>query len=278
MEKPKITTKFSIKELSLFLLVVFCFVCVPAFIMTYSSYIYFQINEEKIINNLKTYSQHIANELRHNLYADIYFCRIFHEYNLSELKNPNSNIDDTIVFCKKLKEKYKDSINFVVLTNDGEIKYNSNPGIYNYPSQTWFEAYHYVKYNYSASQELLNNGESGNEEALKDIFGPHVLSRTFKALYTENIYSLVWGDYSGKHLPGGIYTFKWGGFFVFISKELLDDISTHLKNITLEYSSDKNIIAGLYNPKNKENPLWTIANLSNKQELEKVLNASKKLY
>ena len=65
------TTKFSIKELLLFFLVVFCFVCVPAFILSYSLYIYLQIDEEKIINNLKTYSQHMANELRHNLYADI---------------------------------------------------------------------------------------------------------------------------------------------------------------------------------------------------------------
>ena len=272
MEKQK-TTKFSIKEPLLFLLVIFCFVCVPAFITTYSSYIYFQINEEKIVNNLKTYSQHIANELRRNIKAVKYFCRIFHEYNLNELKVPNSNIDNCINYCKELKTKYGDKINFVVLTNDGEIKYNSCPNIYNHPSKTWYEAYHYVKYYYSASPELLGNGETGNEEALKEIFGPLTLSRTFRSLCNESVYNLVLGGYSEKYLPGGVYTFKWGGFFVFISKELLNDI-THLKNIIKEYSSDNNIIVGLYNPQNQKDSIWTINNLSNKQELERVLNDS----
>ena len=267
MSKPQTTTKYSIKEIFLFLLVVFCFVCVPAFIISYSTYIYFQINEEKIISNLKSYTQHITNELRYNLYADKYFCRLFHEYTLKEF---DSNIENTINYCKKLKGEYGANIDFVVLTNDGEIKYNTNPTIYNHPSKTWHDAYHHVKYYHSPIIKLYLTGKRGNSNALKEIFGPNTLAKTFGALYKENIYSLVWGDYSGKHSPGGVYTFKWGGFFVFISKELLNDI-VHFKNTIQKYSTDKDIITGLFNPKNSDNSIWTNINLNNKQELVKVL-------
>ena len=272
MNKEYIITKNQIKDYLRFFLIIFCFVCIPAIILTYSFYRYYQINEEKIISGLKTYNQHLISELRRNVSAEKYFCRIFNEYNLKELDKPDSNFKDSVDFCTKLKKEYGNRIDFVVLTNDGEIRYNTNPRIYNYSKNIWYDAYHFAKHYFSPSEELLNKGARGNGQALKTIFGVHFIPRTIRALYLENIYSLIWGDYSGEHLPGGVYTFKWGGFFVFISKDLLNDIA-HLKNNIIEYSSDNNIIAGLFDIRKVSDSIWTNKNIKNYEEL--IINLKK---
>ncbi|MBR4330764.1 MAG: hypothetical protein IKP71_13055, partial [Candidatus Riflebacteria bacterium] len=199
-----------------FILVIFCFVGIPAFILSYTVYSYYQTNEEQIINNLKTYAQHITNELRRNADAEHYFCRIFREYNDKELNNPDSNIDGCIDFCKNFKEQFGEKIDFVVLTNKGEIKYNSNPNLYNHDEKVWYDAFHFAKYNYALINDLYEKGYSGDVKALKKIFGSQTIYRNLKALYDENIYTLIWGDYKGNIPPGGVYSFRWGGFFVFI--------------------------------------------------------------
>ena len=254
-----------------FLLVVFCFVGIPAFILSYSVYRYYQTNEEQIINNLKTYAQNVSSELRRNADAERYFCRIFNEYNFNEINNPDSNIESCINYCKKNKERYGDKIDFVVLTNEGEIKYNSNSSYYNHPKEIWHKAYHFVKFNYAKIPELIGKGESGNVNALKEIFGFQTIYRSVNALYNENVYSLVWGDYTGKIPPGAVYSFKWGGFFVFISKELLKE-ATHLKYCLLDYFLNTNATLGLYNSKDLNKLFWSNKTIDNEHEVRELLD------
>ena len=97
----------SLKKYLKFILIIFCFVGIPAFILSYSVLRYFQIKENQLINNFKTESYRITGELRRNLVAEKYFCSLFHEYNLIELNNKKSNIDNTIDWCKKLKTFYQ---------------------------------------------------------------------------------------------------------------------------------------------------------------------------
>ena len=265
------TIKSNMKKYSIFFLVIFCFVAVPAFILSYSVYRYFQSNEELIVNDLKSYTQHMANELRRNISAEKYFCRVFHEYNLSELSKPDSNIEDCINFCKDFKDKYKNDIDFVVLTNESNIKFNSNPNTYKHSEKIWSDAFHFIKYNYALSPDLLGKGEKGDLEALKEIFGFQTINNTLNTLYTETIYSLIWGDYSGKIPPGGVYSFKWGALFVFISKNLLFDI-VHLKYNILDFSTNINITTGLYNTRNINDSIWTNKPLDNISEIKNILN------
>ncbi len=254
-----------------FILVVFCFVCVPAFILSYSVYRYFQTNEEQIISDLKTYSQHITNELRSKVDAERFFCSVFHEYYLKEIDNPDSNIEASVSFCKKFKEYFGDKIDFVVLTNEGEIKYNSNPKLYDHSQRVWYKAYHFAKFNYTLVPELLNNGECGDINALKEVFGQQTLYRNIKAFYDENIYTLMWGDSTGNIMPGAVYSLRWGGFFVFISKELLKDI-VHLKYYIKEYSLNTNFTLGLYNYQDINKSFWTNKAINNELDVRRLLS------
>lgn len=265
------TIKSNLKKYSLFFLVIFCFVAVPAFILIYSVYRYYQTNEELIVNDLKLHIQRLKNELRHNISTESYFCGVFHDYNLNELNKPDSNINDCIHFCKNFKDRYKNDIDFVVLNNESEVMYNSNPSVYNHSKDTWSDAFHFIRFNYALIPELLGKGEKGDFNALKKIFGFQTIQRNLGDLYIENQYSLIWGDYSGKISPGGIYSFKWGGFFVFISRNLLSDIS-HLKYNILDFFSNTSITTGLYNVKNISESLWTNKPLDNKLEIINILN------
>ena len=249
------TIKSNLKKYSLFFLVIFCFVCIPAFILIYSVYRYYQTNEELIFNDLKLHIQHMKNELRRNISPEKYFCSIFHDYNISELNKPNSNIDDCINFCKSLKDRFN-KIDFVVINNESEIIYNSNPTLYKHTKEIWSDAYNFIRFKYALIPELLGKGEKGNFAALKEIFGAQTIQRNLEDLYRETTFSLIWGDYSGRIPPGGIYTFKWGGLFVFISKDLLSDIS-HLKYCILDFSSNTSITTGIYNVNNINETLWT---------------------
>ena len=256
-----------------FILVIFCFVGIPAFILSYSVYRYFQSNEEQIINNLKTYAQHITNELRRNSDTEQYFCRIFHEYNLKGLNNSDFNVESCVDYCKSFKEQFGDKIDFVVITNKGEIKYNSNPNFYKHPDKVWYDAYHFAKFHFAMIPDLYEKGDSGDVNALKKIFGPQTIFRTLKALNDVNVFSLIWGDYKGNIPPGAVYSFRWGGFFVFISKELLSD-KAHLKYFMSNYSSNTDIILGLYDSQNLNKTFWTNKPLSNEQEVKDYLTAS----
>lgn len=263
-------TIYSLNKYFKFFLVVFCFVCVPAFILCYSVYRYLQTNEEQIVSNLKTNAQYITNELRRNADTEKYFCRTFHEYHVREINNPLFNVESCIDYCKKNKEEFGDKIDFVVLTNDGEIKYNSNPKSLNHDKKVWYDAFHFIKYNYAIIPELFLRGESGNADALKEIFGPQTIYRNFKSLNDENVYTLIWGDYKGNIRPGGGYAFKWGGFFVFISKELLNDIA-HFKHYMSNSFSNTDIILGLYDYKNIKETFWVNKPLTNEFEVKNIL-------
>ena len=215
----------------------------------------------------------MKNELRRNISAEKYFCSIFHDYNLSELNKPNSNIDDCINFCKSLKDRFN-KIDFVVINNESEIIYNSNPTLYKHTKEIWSDAYNFIRFKYALIPELLGKGEKGNFTALKEIFGAHTIQRNLEDLYRETTFSLIWGDYSGRIPPGGIYTFKWGGLFVFISKDLLSDIS-HLKYCILDFSSNTSITTGMYNVNNINESLWTNKPLYNQSEIINILNDPK---
>ncbi|MBR4329691.1 MAG: hypothetical protein IKP71_07535, partial [Candidatus Riflebacteria bacterium] len=65
----------------------------------------------------------------------------------------------------------------------------------------------------------------------------------------------------------------WGGFFVFISKELLNDIS-HLKYYQSDYSSNSDIILGLYDYKNINKSFWTNKPLTNELDVKNILTKS----
>ncbi len=97
IEKKK---KHSIKSYLVFVTVLLCFVFIPALILSYASYRYYQTDEERLIIDLKTYIQNISGELRRNISAEDYFYRLFEEYNINGVNNPNFNIDECILYCK----------------------------------------------------------------------------------------------------------------------------------------------------------------------------------
>ena len=273
MGNNRLKTKSYFIRLVTFSILILCFIGLPAFILSYAVHRFYQTDEEQIVNNLKIYSQYISGELRHNLLAEKYFCRLFHEYNLVELNNPNSTIENNIEFCKNLKNTYGKYIDFVVIDNKGDIKYNSNENLYKHSPQDWKDAHLYVRNTYALIPELKGN-QKGNSDALKKIFGPQIIISNIKYLYTDGPYCLIWGDSSDAIPPGGVYSFKWGGFFVFISKEVLRDVF-HLKYNVLDYSYDKNIITGLYNIDDIDYSFWTNRPIDNKNEIKEALYNSK---
>ena len=272
MKFKSITNKYII-----FVLVIFVFVIVPSLIFSYSVYRYFQTEEEQIIIFLKSELNRLTGELRRNILCEKYFCRTFHEYVLSELNNKNSNIQDCISFCKRLRNYFREKIDFIVIDNDGEIRYNSNPKVYKYSKEEWSGAFNYVKYvindvyQYKIYNENLSN--SGIDFARK-ILGSRLVDKSFNSLFKEKNYNLIWADSSGVIPPSAAYALKWGGFFVFVSKELLND-SIHLRYNILDYLINNRIIAGLLNCDSDD--FWTNKSINNVDEVKNKLKYNEEL-
>ncbi len=250
------------------------FVAIPAIILSYSVYGYFQTNEEHTAYNLKIDMQRMVSELRRTISAEIYFCRLFNDYTINEINNPDSNIDNCISFCKKLKSYYKNNIDFVVLYDDGKVEYNSNPDFYAHSQEEWKEGYNFVRYNESLVPGQKYKGFSGSLEVFRTIIGPQVVRTSLRNLYVENIYSFIWADSSERIPPCAIYPLKWGGFFVFASKELLKGIE-HLRYSAVEYASGKNIISGLYNSNSIDKDFWSSKKIENDDDVKKALTDTK---
>ena len=260
-------TESAFDKYRLFILAMFCFVGIPALILFYSVYRYYVTEEEQLIFDLKGNIQRMTSDLRRNLTAEEYFCRFFHEYNMSEANNPNSNIMSTIGVCKQLKEYYKDGINFLAITKEGNIKYNTVP--YKHSEQTWLDAYNFVR-NIVSYNGDRNTGEKGSLDALKKVSGPLIVTRWIYAPYEENKYSLCWADSSGKIDPSAVYPFKWGGLFVFVSKELLNG-NSHFKYIALGYAAENNLVAGIYDYFNIDDSFWHTPAEIDSDEIKKAL-------
>ena len=249
---------------------IFCFVAIPAIILSYSVYSYFQTNEEQTAYNLKIDMQRMVSELRRTISAEIYFCRLFNDYTTNEIKNPNSNIEDCVNFCKKLKGFYGKNIDFVVLYNDGEVKYNSNPDFYVHSKNDWYEGYNYVRYNVSLVPGAKYHGHNGSLETFRKIVGPQVVNGSIRNFYSEDTYSFIWSDSSEIIPPCAVYSLKWGGFFVFASKNLLKGFD-HLRYNAVEYASGKNIISGIYNSNSIDKDFWSSKTINNVEYVKKAL-------
>ena len=259
-----------INKYLIYIACIFGFVAIPAIILSYSVYSYFQTNEEQTAYNLKIDMQRMVSELRRTISAEIYFCRLFNDYTINEIKNPNSNIGDCISFCKKLKGFYGKNIDFVVLYNNGKIEYNSNPDFYVHSQKDWFEGYNFVRYNECIVPGEKYHGPKGNIENLKTIVGPQVVNGSTRNFYSEGSYSFIWGDSSEIIPPCAIYSLKWGGVFVFASKELLKGIE-HLRYNAVEYASGKNIVSGIYNSNSIEKDFWSSKTINNVEHVKKAL-------
>ncbi len=265
----EIKIKPNIKSYFVFITVLLCFVFIPALILSYAAYRYYHTDEERLIIDLKTYIQNISGELRRNISAEDYFYRLFQEYNINGVNNPNFNIDECILYCKKQKENYGNNIDFIVLTNEGEINYNSNPKIYNYSREDWYGSFQYYKFIEGITPKIKGNKNKGNIKALKKIFGEQITEDYFE-LHGIRHDCFIRADSSEKILPGLCYAFEWGGFFVFISRELLDDLA-HLKFDILDYSSNHKYITGLCNFCDKDVSIWSNNELENLDEIKKAL-------
>ena len=274
MEQIEQTKKFNTrgKRLFLFFLVIFCFVIIPALILTYSVYRFLQTEEEELIFNLKSNMQRLTSELRRNLSAEIYFCRLFNEYNLAEANNPMSTYESCLSFCKNIKERFGSKIDFVFVKNGGKIGYCTNDNYLKIPSKIWFDAYSFIRFHESRVQGQREKGYEGSFEAVRKVLGPQVVHNTLRVTFLDQAYSLYWVDSSDKIPPSAVYPFKWGGFFVFISKDLLKDVS-HLKYFILEYKKDDNFVAGIFDLKNKDG-FWCSNNIKNSEEVKNRILAS----
>ena len=270
-QKPKFNYRGKI--LLLFFLVIFCFVIIPALILSYSVYRFLQTEEEKIIFNLKSNMQRITSELRRNILCEKYLCRSFHEFVLGELKNKKSNIEDCINYCKRIKNFYGENIDFIVINNDGDIKYNTNSNVYKYTKEEWFGAFSYIKYvindvyQYKIYNESLSS--SGIDFARK-IMGSQLVDKSFSSLFKEKEYGLIWADRSGVIPPSAAYAMKWGGFFVFVSKDLLKDY-IHLRFNLLDYLLNERIIGGIFNINDIDHNFWSNKRLNNVEEIKRIL-------
>ncbi len=259
--------KYNNKSYLVFLAALFCFVFMPALILSYTTYRYYKIEEERLIIDLKTYTQHVLSELRRNLFAEDYFANLFYEYNIKEINNKNSNIDDSILFCKKLKDFFGNNIDFVVLNNNAEIKYNSKPEVYNYSKKDWFDGFCYIKSMNGLTEAIRRGNNKGNIEALRKIFGPQVTQDSFGFSKRILNYNLFWADSSGHKLPGSCSAFRWGGIFVFVTRELLEDF-IHLKFNIIEYASNKKYVTGLCEFNKKDDDIWSNKKLENHKEIK----------
>lgn len=258
MEQEKNKIKSGWNKYLTFSLILFCFLFIPASILFYSVYRYFQIEEEQLIFNLNSHVQRMGNELKRNLSAEEYFCRYFHEYVLSEINNPNSTASKTAELLQNIKKYYGKGIDFVIINNKGNILYNTTD--FNHEAKEYLEAYLYVRYHYSEVSEHRKKGRCPDIEATRKILGPQVVSDSFQnlqsiAYYSQTYYSLLWVD-SGRNIPpSGVYCLRWGGFFVFISENLLKSFK-HLRQYADKYGKDNKLISGIYDYRKINDDFW----------------------
>ena len=252
----------------IFIACIFCFVAIPAIILSYSVYSYLQTNEEQTIYDLKLDMQRMASELRRNVYADRYFCRLFHDFWISLVNRTDSNINNVVDFCNQIKKHYEDDIDFVVIDNAGKILLNTKPESYKHTEEEWKKAFLYaVSYNGSLPDNHYRNKYSDIND-LKKIIGTQIVKNSLDNIYEQAIYSFIWGDSSERIRPSSVYTFNFGGFFVFASKELLRGVK-HLRHNAFDYSAGKKIITGLYNINNfsdsfsSSKPINNVENIKN---------------
>ncbi len=269
MNLNEIEIKIDLKKYLYFFVVIFCFVAIPASILSYSVYRYFQINEEQLVYNLKRETQKMTSELRRNIDAEKYFCKIFHEYFKNNGNNRKSSIESGIDFCKKIKERYGDKIDFVIINNYGVVKYNTKPDFYNYSKKEWFNAYHYSRQDLNEFNFFDRKYGKGDLESARKILGPQLFKKSFNKLLDGTEYSFLWVDSSERIPPSGVYPFYWGGIFVFIDKELLRDVA-HIKYYVFDYANNKSIITGIYDNRN----LLINKNITNKENVINVIKES----
>jgi hypothetical protein len=261
--------KNSLKYL-IFVVVIFCFIAIPAIILSYSVYRYYQTNEEQIIYDLKSDMQRMASELRRNVIGEKYFCRLFHDYWISVVKNPDSNVNNLLVFCKQIKKYYEDDIDFVVIDDKGKVFLNTKPEFYKHTIEEWKDAFYYAK---SFNSFLPDNPHINmfyDVNALRKIIGSQVVKNSLDNIYEQAIYSFIWGDSSGRIPPSSIYTFNFGGFFVFASKKLLRG-DKHLRYNAIDYSAGKKIITGLYNVNSISNSFCSSKTIKNVEDIKRML-------
>ena len=197
MNLNEIEIKIDLKKYLYFFVVIFCFVAIPASILSYSVYRYFQINEEQLVYNLKRETQKMTSELRRNIDAEKYFCKIFHEYFKNNGNNRKSSIESGIDFCKKIKERYGDKIDFVIINNYGVVKYNTKPDFYNYSKKEWFNAYHYSRQDLNEFNFFDRKYGKGDLESARKILGPQLFKKSFNKLLDGTEYSFLWVDSIG---------------------------------------------------------------------------------
>ena len=261
----------NINKLIIFIACILGFVGIPAIILSYSVYSYFHTNEEQIAYDLKIEMQRMVSDLRRTVAAEKYFCRLFNNFTINEINKDDSTIEDCINFCKKLKSFYDKEIDFVVVYNNGKVEYNSNPDFYNHSQKIWADGYNYVRYNESYVKNSKYRGPKGSIEALREIAGPQIVSGSIRYFYTEDNYNFIWGDSSDTIPPCAVYSLKWGGFFIFASKELLQGV-THLRYNAIEYASGKNIVSGIYNSNSIDKDFWCSRTIDNVDVVKKALS------
>ena len=279
MENNKIKLKYFNNKYIVFILIIFVFVLLPASILTYSVYRYFQIKEQENLLYLKGDINRIVGELRNNLSCEKYFCGFLHDYYISELNNSSSNLENCAEFCKKLRSFYNNGIDFVLVDNKGIVKYNSNPKSYSFPRKEWFWTLNFSRSSiklffnyYDLEARKYDSGSFNNKgiESAKKILGSRIEFNSFFNLFQEIDYHFIRVDNSGLLPPCGVYAFKWGGLFLFFSKQLLGD-SIHLRNIVNENFVGKKYIGGLYNSEKIDDNFWIYNELHNNENVKNIV-------
>ena len=262
-----------------YIIIIFVFVLLPASILTYSVFRYYQIKEQENLLYLKGDINRIVSELRNNLACEKYFCGFFHDYYISEAKNNSSNIKDCAEFCKNLRSFYNNGLDFVLLDNNGNVKYNSNPDSYCYTQKEWYDALNFSRSSiklffnyYDLDARKYDSGSFDNKgiKSAKKILGSRIEFNSFFNLFQEIDYHFMRVDNSGLIPPCAVYEFKWGGLFLFFSKKLLND-SIHLRSIIKENFAGKKYIAGLYNSDDINDNFWIYNEVDNYDDVKKVV-------
>ena len=281
MENTRKKLKYFSNKYIVYILIIFVFVFLPASILTYSVYRYYQIKEQENLLYLKGDINRIVSELRSNLACEKYFCGFFHDYYISESKNNNSNIKDCAEFCKNLRSFYNNGLDYVLLDNNGNVKYNSNPDSYCYTQKEWYDALNFSRSSiklffnyYDLDARKYDSGSFDNKgiESAKKILGSRIEFNSFFNLFQEIDYHFMRVDNSGLIPPCAVYEFRWGGLFLFFSKKILND-SIHLRSIIKENFAGKKYIAGIYNSDNIDDNFWIYNKLNNNDEVKKIVGA-----
>lgn len=237
----------NLKKIFIWLAAVASFIGLPAIILSYAVYRHFQVDEERQVIIYKSEMQSFANEVRNNLSAETFFCRLFFDYSEKCRFQADSNIDKTIDFCKKLKSFFGKDIDFLFVDRNGQIKYETKK--YDFNQNTLASAMAYV----AGWRKVYVR--KGNIEDLKKIVGPQFIDDFITYLFDVSYLRLCWADSSGRIPPCGVYPFTWGGFFVFISKDCLARYS-HINYFVSEYCKANQQIAGCYDRNDTDKTLW----------------------